>query len=755
MTVSFNVIAQTGKDFWFAIPYIDHGHDRNSSDGIETGPNYFRISTGEAGAYVKFYHYPNGGENNETLLHTLYVSANSVETVTLADDGTEDFSLSDFTHSIYSSVLDKGLRISASNPVTVYYEIGSYNNTDIFALKGLDALGQEFYPVYQNIFPNRSNGGTTDSWQSIEFVATEDGTTVEIHTPATTSGGGALTVQSFSTYTTTTVSLDMGESYSIKSAVQTATKPLDGIYITSDKDIAVTIKDDSSFDGGAADVIGDQIIPTDNFGTMYLVPDFNTDQANMKQGIYVRAIEDGTEINIEGETNPIATLNSGEVYAYNNFSRNDSYKFIYTNDKPIICMQTAGFADGTATELAGAILPPVDECTGSTQASFNIPQNRGHEIAIISRTNTLSSFKHKEEGAVGWTDFFPTFTPIDVDNDGTEDWYFSLQPNITPTIGSNYIIKNTEATFHLGVLSDVADGGREGAFYGYFSDFTTPQLQIGFDTLSDGRVQLFAFGGVEGSYDWSMAVPTPVSTACVDNFFEPKPDCGTDNPIVLSSDILATTGQYTYSASGQNTCAATTLSNTVDFEVISNSAFLPINLAYLDATEISPNKVLIEWATHSEHNNDYFTLERSNDGYHFSEIATIKGAGNSNTEKSYEYYDNVDKQGNYFYRLTQYDYNSLSTTFPIISIKTDSENGGIAVFPTFIENNKPITLKIAEQTGEPLEISCYSTDSRCVYSQTVYATEPSVQLPLDLLPGVYKLYIKTDTQTYHYQIIKK
>lgn len=81
----------------------------------------------------------------------------------------------------------------------------------------------------------------------------------------------------------------------------------------------------------------------------------------------------------------------------------------------------------------------------------------------------------------------------------------------------------------------------------------------------------------------------------------------------------------------------------------------------------------IKWSTASETNNSHFILERSEDGEKFSTINIIPGSGNSNVLLNYEFRDE-NPAGNYYYRLTQVDYDGKSEIFnPVfVKIKGDS-----------------------------------------------------------------------------------
>lgn len=97
---------------------------------------------------------------------------------------------------------------------------------------------------------------------------------------------------------------------------------------------------------------------------------------------------------------------------------------------------------------------------------------------------------------------------------------------------------------------------------------------------------------------------------------------------------------------------------------------LPIELIAFDG-EYDLGNVNLFWASASESNNEYYTVDRSLDGYEWIFLCNVDGAGNSNQNLIYRYVDrNIPNQEYLYYRLTQTDYNGQSETFKTISVKT-------------------------------------------------------------------------------------
>jgi len=106
---------------------------------------------------------------------------------------------------------------------------------------------------------------------------------------------------------------------------------------------------------------------------------------------------------------------------------------------------------------------------------------------------------------------------------------------------------------------------------------------------------------------------------------------------------------------------------------------LPIELLYFEA-KLNSNTVIINWATTSEENFDYFTLERSSDGSSFQAITTIKGTNESSTLNEYSFVDAYPLLGTSYYRLVATDLDGTFETFDVVGINCEGEFSS-AVFP--------------------------------------------------------------------------
>lgn len=92
---------------------------------------------------------------------------------------------------------------------------------------------------------------------------------------------------------------------------------------------------------------------------------------------------------------------------------------------------------------------------------------------------------------------------------------------------------------------------------------------------------------------------------------------------------------------------------------------LPIQLLFFKVNMIGKSLIL-EWATASELNFDYFSVERSTNGKDFTEISQIKGHGMTNERNDYKLEDNHPLIGKNYYRLKSVDFDGYTEYFNVV-----------------------------------------------------------------------------------------
>ena len=149
---------QLDDEFWFVAPevIVDHGD----------APILLRFATYNDPADIIV----SMPANPDYVPYSFSMDANSAVSLDLTD------SLSWYENKPFNQVLDKGIHITSTSNISAYYEVNRFNNPDIFALKGDNALGTSFRLAYQNFVSNVYS----NSPSGFDVVATEPNTTVTI-----------------------------------------------------------------------------------------------------------------------------------------------------------------------------------------------------------------------------------------------------------------------------------------------------------------------------------------------------------------------------------------------------------------------------------------------------------------------------------------------------------------------------------------------------------------------------------------------
>lgn len=128
------------------------------------------------------------------------------------------------------------------------------------------------------------------------------------------------------------------------------------------------------------------------------------------------------------------------------------------------------------------------------------------------------------------------------------------------------------------------------------------------------------------------------------------------------------------------------------FTIASVNAATPLPVGLIEFSSNCENRnAILNWSTASETNNNYFTIEKSVDGYNYEEIATIDGQGNKNTETLYEYLDLRFSLGISYYRLSQTDFDGTKTILKTISSNCNSDFD-ISIHPNPTKDGVYVTL---------------------------------------------------------------
>jgi len=147
---------------------------------------------------------------------------------------------------------------------------------------------------------------------------------------------------------------------------------------------------------------------------------------------------------------------------------------------------------------------------------------------------------------------------------------------------------------------------------------------------------------------------------------------GADTSVVSLGD-----GLWTYTCEITDACGIT---RTATFDFVVDDCG-PLGIEIIDFYgEIISHDVLLSWETMTEMNNNYFTLQKSNDGQNWQILGQINGNGTSGEINYYSFTDEFPFAGNNYYRLSQTDFDGSTSLAGIVVVNFSSETT-FEIFP--------------------------------------------------------------------------
>jgi hypothetical protein len=161
---------------------------------------------------------------------------------------------------------------------------------------------------------------------------------------------------------------------------------------------------------------------------------------------------------------------------------------------------------------------------------------------------------------------------------------------------------------------------------------------------------------------------------------------------------------------------------------------LPVDLLSFSG-DCLPNQIRLNWETATETNNDYFSIERSNDGINWSEVGKISGAGNSSSSRKYFLEDENKYNETSYYQLKQYDFSGLARSYNPISVQNCvAGNDALSIYPNPARNAININFNgDVEQIANSTIVDLFG---RIVYSSATYQSAINIE---NFEDGIYFL----------------
>lgn len=185
---------------------------------------------------------------------------------------------------------------------------------------------------------------------------------------------------------------------------------------------------------------------------------------------------------------------------------------------------------------------------------------------------------------------------------------------------------------------------------------------------------------------------------------------------------------------------------------------LPVELSEFNV-DYAPDLGVVDliWKTATEHNNDFWEVERSIDGENWEVINTVKGAGTTEYETQYYVSDPDPYVGVNYYRLTQWDFNGNGRSSEVRTVNIlDDLYDMISLFPNPTKGSTEVIFN--SYTVEQAMLNVTNAEGKIVVNTPIETKKGGNRFDLDMSAqdrGLYIITITTRDKVYKTKLMKE
>ena len=179
----------------------------------------------------------------------------------------------------------------------------------------------------------------------------------------------------------------------------------------------------------------------------------------------------------------------------------------------------------------------------------------------------------------------------------------------------------------------------------------------------------------------------------------------------------------------------------------------PVELLFFNAAAEN-GTVNLKWATASEENFDYFSVERSINAKEYEVLGTVQGKGWSDDVVNYSFTDHHPLKGRAYYRLKATDLDRTYEYFQPVMVNAGDANGRSIKITTNPVKNAPVKFQLNFAAEGDIEVTVVDLSGVEVYKGLHKSGRSMYSIDAKLDKGIYLMKVSTENGVYTSRFIK-
>jgi hypothetical protein len=386
---------------------------------------------------------------------------------------------------------------------------------------------------------------------------------------------------------------------------------------------------------------------------------------------------------------------------------------------------------------------------GAVYKFSNVANGIDATVKIVGRSSSSVILSNIDVSDMGWSKAFQPQLGIPGNVPANQEWWMEFEMRFYKAGTNN---KNKIKGFQVTAIDVDGDGVSIREYLQMNRTTSSALSSVSYLTQTTPAACLSGFAGEDG--DDNKGTDNKIQGP-IQNFT----NIDTAGTAVMATFTYEDKDMITFRYGGKSGAAISNAGerlNSLWFKAFSLAPMstLPVTFHSFTAT-CNKSNVLLDWTADTDNTFSYYTVERSTDGKHFSEIGIVFTTGDQVSHYQFKDLNVSSATGTAFYRLRWKESKETSySQVRVVRLRGEEDKLELSTYPNPVVNELRVSLP-NEWQGKPVNLELYTTTGNRVQSLQISSSSQTETFRMNALPrGFYVVKASCEGESLQQRVIK-